>query len=548
MRGEEVTSADRDDERPSPWRSLTARGFDLYVELLFLLGFVTRIRPIFFPDPEMFRSFPTEDGYLMLTVARNMALGLGMTSAAGTMPTNGVQPLAAFVQALCFRIVDGDRATGLRILLVVYTLIAALTAFFVYRLGLRMMGSSPEGRHAALLGAAVWFISPAILFHTMNMLETGLYAAFVAGAALFFTAGHQGGSVSWPWRRCLAMGALLGLAFWARNDAVFLMLAVGVAHLATRAAGVSLARRIAETSAMAAAAAALGLPWVIHGYRAFGSIVPVSGQAYLGSRDALEALRAAAVALFEHVTLLVSFEHDPLQHNAIFVIICGAVVALAGAGGIAALSRARITPAERAPLLAPALFGAGLLVFYVFFFNGSHFLRRYLSALSPWLALLWGYAVWALWRRIRSTRFALAGPLFLLLLLANFVARDGLFVQGPWHRGVFFRSVEWIEKNVPEQAWVGAFQSGTMGFFHDRTINMDGKLNPAALAAIRADTHHQWVVDSPIQFVADWASIVVPWAESDPIIHRNFGWSIRDEERNFAVLRRRAAHPEPALP
>ncbi len=543
-----MTLEAHDSERRASWRSLTTRGFDLYVELLLLLGFVTRLRPVFLPDAEMFRSFPTEDGYLMLTVARNMALGLGMTSAAGTMPTNGIQPLAAFVQALCFRVVEADRATGLRLLLVVYTLVAALTAFIVYRLGLRLMGASAEGRRAALLGAAVWFISPAILFHTMNMLETGFYAASVAGVALFFTAGHQSASIPWPWPRCLALGGLLGLAFWARNDAVFLMLAVGVAHLATRPAGVTLTRRLAETAAISAASAAVALPWMLHGLRNFGSIVPVSGQAYLGGGDVAGALRAAAIALFEHVTLLVSFEHNPLQHNAIFAIVCGVVVALAGAGGIAALVRTRRPPTDRAPLLAPIIFGAGLLVFYVLFFDASHFLRRYLLALSPWMAILWGHAAWTLWRKLRSTRFAPAGPILLLLLLANFVVRDGLFVQGPWPRGVFFRSVEWIEKNVPEQAWVGAFQSGTMGFFHDRTINLDGKLNPAALAAIRENRHQAWVVDSPIQFVADWASIVVPWAESSPLILGNFGWSIRDDERNFAVLRRRSGRQEPALP
>ena len=41
----------------------------------------------------------SEDGYLMQTVARNMAIGLGMSTAEGTIPTNGVQPLATFAYA-----------------------------------------------------------------------------------------------------------------------------------------------------------------------------------------------------------------------------------------------------------------------------------------------------------------------------------------------------------------------------------------------------------------------------------------------------------------
>jgi hypothetical protein len=531
---------DTGDDRSSNPRTPSGHGFDLYVKILFLVGLAARLRAVLFTDSEMFRSFPTEDGYLMLTVARNMALGLGMSSAAGTIPTNGVQPLAAFVQALCFRLVDGDRAAGIRVLLVVYTLVAALTAYLVYRLGLRLTGPTPDGRSAALLASAVWFTSPAILFHTMNMLETGLYTGCVAGVALCFAWGHAQGPTPWPWLRCLALGALMGLAFWARNDAVFLMLAVGLAHLASPWAGSSLGRRVAETAVMAAASAAVSLPWLLHGYLRFGSVVPVSGQAYLGGGGSAEALRAAAVALFEHVMLLASFEHNALQHVTPVALACGALAALGLGAGIATSLRASRGGSSRGPLLAPALFGAALLAFYAFFFDAPHFMRRHLAPLSPFLALLWAGAAWALWQRIRTTRLATAGPVLLILLLANFFSRDGFLEKGPWHRGAFFRGVDWIEEHVPEEAWVGSFQSGTIGFFHDRTINLDGTLNPEALAAARALRHEAYVVDSPIQFVADWATIVIPWAEANPLVLRHFGWSLRDEERNLAVLRRRA--------
>ena len=43
--------------------------------------------------PALANFFITEDGYLMLTVARNMALGEGMSVSNGTIPTNGIQPM-----------------------------------------------------------------------------------------------------------------------------------------------------------------------------------------------------------------------------------------------------------------------------------------------------------------------------------------------------------------------------------------------------------------------------------------------------------------------
>jgi hypothetical protein len=87
---------------------------------------------------------------------------------------------------------------------------------------------------------------------------------------------------------------------------------------------------------------------------------------------------------------------------------------------------------------------------------------------------------------------------------------------------------------------VGAFQSGTLGFFHDRTLNLDGKLNPLALAASRERRHQSYVLDSPVEFVIDWVSILEPWYRSSAELGRQFEFVVLDRERNFAVLKRRA--------
>ena len=44
--------------------------------------------------------------------------------------------------------------------------------------------------------------------------------------------------------------------------------------------------------------------------------------------------------------------------------------------------------------------------------------------------------------------------------------------------------VEWVQGNVDDRVWVGAVQTGTLGYFHDRTLNLDGKVNPKALRAV----------------------------------------------------------------
>ena len=61
----------------------------------------------------------SEDGYLMLTVARNVALGRSLTIADGTIATNGVQPLATFAWAGLHWLAGSERLAALRGVVVV---------------------------------------------------------------------------------------------------------------------------------------------------------------------------------------------------------------------------------------------------------------------------------------------------------------------------------------------------------------------------------------------------------------------------------------------
>ena len=91
------------------------RGLALLLFALFAVGFVARVAPLFERDGRLLQQYPTEDGYLMLTIARNIALGHGMSTAEGTIPTNGTQPLVNLLWALGFKLFGGDRTLGVLI-------------------------------------------------------------------------------------------------------------------------------------------------------------------------------------------------------------------------------------------------------------------------------------------------------------------------------------------------------------------------------------------------------------------------------------------------
>ncbi len=99
-----------------------------------------------------------------------------------------------------------------------------------------------------------------------------------------------------------------------------------------------------------------------------------------------------------------------------------------------------------------------------------------------------------------------------------------------------FQAVEWIEQNVPDNVWIAAVQTGTVGFFHDRTYNLDGKVSPAALEARLEDRIFDYVLERPIEYLIDWAGIA-SWVE-DKRMAPHFDLVVLDEDRNLAVLRR----------
>ena len=192
----------------------------VFAGVLVLIGLSARLSPLLDVEGRLFWQFMTEDGYLMQTVARNMAIGLGMSTAEGTMPTNGVQPLATYLFAGLHLLAQGDKALGIGLVSISSTLIAGISAWLLACVGSRVFRHLPHGRNLACVAAALWFTAPLITRHSMNGLETGLYQATLLLVMWFFL--ERFGTASAPsLANRLLLGALLGLAFLARNDAVF---------------------------------------------------------------------------------------------------------------------------------------------------------------------------------------------------------------------------------------------------------------------------------------------------------------------------------------
>jgi hypothetical protein len=522
-----------DEDHPEAWASPPAKlGILGWTSAAVLaIGLVSRSTPLFGSETRLFRQFPTEDGYLMLTIARNMALGLGMSTANGTMPTNGTQPLMTAIYSQGFAWFDSDRVSGVAFALAIQVGLAVLGAFLLYSLSTRVLEGHPACREVSLLATAAWFSNGHSVKHSMNCLETGAFAAAVLLFVLALLAASDP-LADWSKRRSLGLGALLGLALWVRLDAVFLVLAACLVRF-LMAPNCTLRPSLARlTSAvlMGATAVLIISPWLIHNQIHFGSIMPISGRAEASFGSFGSSLSRLPVALAEYVMVVIPV---PARFDDLILVRAAAAVVIGGAAWLCVRVWRGAGLRGRALTLLVVLYAVGVCVYYGAFFGAPYFLSRYTFPLAAFAALLWAVTLYKLVGLSQRRWASVAAASALLALVA--AANLRVYRLGCDH--MHFQVVEWIEEHVDDSTWVGAVQTGTIGFFHDRSINLDGKVNPTAHAAVRVNRIPEYLIELPIEFLADWFGIV-KWAEL-PAIAGHFDVIVADPKANLGVLKRR---------
>ena len=507
-------------------------------------AFLYRLFPIVTGQPYLAQFFMTEDGYLMLTVARNMAIGLGMSVSEGTVPTNGVQPLATFLFTIPYLLTGGDKVTSL----IGIHLIAAAAAlgglFAVRAFAARVLDRQDDHPAWPWLVAMLWFAGPLLLRHTMNALETGLYTLAALLLLLQFARvldrGPDAGAGAG-----LLLGLLGGITFLARIDGAFLVTAIFAVWaldclIRQRTGFGGMLARLVPPGLLSVALAA---PWLIYNKLSFGSIMPISGWSQSLGITFGQNLPLIPVKLFEHMFPMLPvptrFESSAVVSLAmaavVIVVVLWFLVGLWSRGGT-----------MRFVVVAYALHGLALAAYYGLNFGAPHFLSRYMSVLAPLLIVA------ALWVAIDLARAALAGRWrggIALMGLGGLVLSVALlgrpFLPGAAGQG-HFQVVDWVRGNVPEETWVGAIQTGTLGYWHDRTINLDGKVNPDALRAIQTEGNVlRYVAESDIAYLADWEGIT-HWVAEYPEFGQVFEVVASVPETNLGVLRRRAAADDDA--
>jgi hypothetical protein len=516
-------------------RAFRVEPWALVILLLLAFGLLERLLPFALGRSSIFQHWPTEDGYLNLTVARNFALGYGLSVADGTVPTNGIQPLVTFLFSPGFLLSSGDKLVGVVFCLLLQTGLSVLSAWLMYRLARRFLPDTAQNRFAAALGAGLWFVGPITLPHSMNCLESALYISCILTTITYWYAWVASPSPCVERGRALRLGLLLGLTAWARIDAVFVVASLCCAHLLPGLIPASrrcLPKLLIEASIASFVCVAIISPWLLYAKTNFGSWMPVSGIAESHGAVLGGNLSLVPAHIFEYVTAVVSVP-SVIKNSTWGQLACGAGVAV---WIVIVVSRYRGATMRQLQLLVLlAALGSSLIVYYGAFFGAEHFLSRYFFPVSVVVSPLTACIVVSF--TCKKVPRPLWIPVVVIGLAAVLAQQAVIFVRESRHPYSSWPAVAWVERNVPDEVWVGAAQSGTLGFFHDRTLNFDGKVDPYSLRARLENRLFDYIEKSSAQALVDW-NCFKKWNEM-PAIRRSFDLVVDSPETNLAVFLRR---------
>jgi len=473
----------------------------------FAVGMLIHVALIFRPA-EMLADRPfRDDGFYGLTVSRNLAIGKGLSVSDGEIPTNGIQPVFVFLCSLLY-LVTPDRYQALRLVHGLHLMIHLLGVVSVFGLVRYLTGR----RRAAWIAAALWACSYNIMKESTNGLETGLYLLMLMLAAILYLRFAARARPGLP--AGVLFGVFLGIVTLTRIDSGLFAAALAIHYvfIAGPAEGGgergAFRRFVSGPLRWAAGWALATLPWWLYNIGLTGNPLPISGLVQTMGRTAdastilSEILRNLWYAA--HVTLdnLTFVLWVPLR--AIYSVTVRSVTLLAvkaAAVAVFAFMASRTIKGSEFRKMLPwrnlsffPLFLLGLFLFYVLFFNVEWYMNRYLIPVSIAAVAVLASVLDRL--RDRYTVVVLAGGILFNLAVTVSTYSEPYNPMYLYHWG-------WVRENVSVDTWVGASQSGTLGYFHDRTINTDGKVN-TEIFGLPVGHYGQYLESRDVAYFLEW--------------------------------------------
>jgi len=467
-----------------------------------------------------------DDAFYSLAVARNIALGTGLTCD-GIHRTNGFQPLYVFLMVPVYRLMPDDKITPVYVAITILALAGVAGGWFMYRIASRRWGPG-----AGLFALLLFCFSPYAIENCTNGLETSLAALFwmIAIELYLGKIRPDGGSL----RARLGLGVVLALLVFTRIDGGILAVAIALDWLFRPIEGApDMKRRVRMITEIAITALVLYAPWAIYNQVSFGSVMPVSGGAvrYISQMFGGWEL-SVPVPEFEPGHVPFSFylgkfiySVGALVRGNIFFPATPVVFLLGRLGTflhvpelgawwlwlavmMGGFALARWVEREMDVLFIAI--GLTLIAYSAYVF-AHWFFYRYFYPIELCLLLLSAAVFKFMMERI-AARARVPALIVIALVFAFIFYKSGKVIYGHTTDDkivTYYSLAMQINENLPEDARVGAFQSGAIGYFADRTvINLDGAVNGDALKAMKEKRMMDYIIGQEIDYVMDYTVII----------------------------------------
>lgn len=520
------------------------------------------------PGAHVFSLPITEDAYYALTVARNAAAGHGFVIEPGIF-TNGFQPLFTVLEAAAFALGGAD-AAAIRWIIVLSWIFHLGAAGLI---GLVAGAAWPaatrvEADHRRAWAALLYLAAPLVVNHAYNGLETGAALFFYLALARMLQIGKA--STRSGAGLC---GVLAGMLVLTRIDSAIVVAVVTVA-IALRGLRSDPIDAMTRAAIFCLVAFVVSLPWWAFNVVQFGSPMPTSGLAQQGFEIAPLRLAFAATALGKVLMpwifvgtvegalaqFVVSRDLGITTFDVVRWLLAIAAFVLLwlsvrrsrrdASSAVAAVPAA--CPSDTRWVAGAMAVGFGVIVaYYTFNFTAYWFYYRYFAPLLVFSVVPLAVAAGRMTASSRSRRAALVAACVIAVQGIAFTSLAwngvGLFGQTD-----YWDQVELVNGQVPSGEAVAAGQSGTLGFFRARVVNLDGKVNSDVLRHQERTSDYlrargvRWFCDWP-HYARRYLGVALDPVTGAPPAESN-GWRLVGVRGYFFLYEDAMRRPEPASP
>lgn len=467
-----------------------------------LLNFIFKLYIALQPFEYIDSMFIPDDSYLSLTIAKNIANGMGPVY--GTDMTNGFQPLYVFITVPVYMIFNTDLISPIRAALIILIIFDTLSLFFLLKLLSDNLNTAPP----LILASVLWILDAYIINATLNALESSIALFFIILSFYYFLKITR--NKIFLSKQFLLMGIILGAAALARIDNLFLYLGFVLLVLYYGFRN-NEPRKIISLKLLTVSAGLFisYLPWLIYSYVYTGDFYPLSGKAVrlisLAQLNGQEPGFSNWYSLLLGASVKIIFINNITPLFLLLLLLILAVLFRKGESKVSLISKISVNNF----LLIAFL---GLFTAYNFYIYGYWFYNRYFY---PVVLLLIVYNT--LIHDYLNSIIEKPKLLKVINTVLIIIVSVSLIIQPQFKR--LFYSTEnlnngymniglWAGKSFKNGTTIGCSQSGAIGYFAQnlKVINLDGVVNRKCYESLVENRNMDYIRQEKIDHIIGWPS------------------------------------------